>query len=128
MLLLDHRSYSEPSPCRYTEGEIHFNLMAVVSDRKMIYERQLEEVLGTTSVMCMETDAFESEVPRLRMLIDYEDMKMARYRQEMARRKHNYLPFIIVLLRILAEEKKLLSLFDKAKERAKKRGPKKLKV
>ncbi|KAL0852292.1 hypothetical protein ABMA28_000500 [Loxostege sticticalis] len=112
----------------YTEGEIHFNLLAVVSDRKMIYERQLEEVLSTSGMMGMETDEFESEVPRLRMLIDYEDVKMARYRQEMARRKHNYLPFIVVLLRILAEEKKLLPLFEKAKERASKRGPKKLKV
>lgn len=102
--------------------------MAVVSDRKMIYERQLEEVLSTSGMMGMETDEFESEVPRLRMLIDYEDVKMARYRQEMARRKHNYLPFIVVLLRILAEEKKLLPLFEKAKERASKRGPKKLKV
>ncbi|XP_028169977.1 ubiquitin carboxyl-terminal hydrolase isozyme L5-like isoform X2 [Ostrinia nubilalis] len=112
----------------YNEGEIHFNLLAVVSDRKMIYERQLEEVMTTTGLLGMETDEFDSEVPRLRMLIDYEEVKMARYRQEMARRKHNYLPFIVVLLKILAAEKKLMQVYEKAKERASKRGHKKMKV
>lgn len=44
------------SPLRYSEGEIRFNLMAIVSDRKMIYERkiaelqmQLTEVSGSTT-------------------------------------------------------------------------------
>lgn len=27
---------------KYSEGEIHFNLMALVSDRKMLYERELK--------------------------------------------------------------------------------------
>lgn len=27
---------------KYSEGEIRFNLMAIVSDRKMIYERELQ--------------------------------------------------------------------------------------
>lgn len=29
---------------RYSEGEIRFNLMAIVSDRKMIYERKIDEL------------------------------------------------------------------------------------
>ncbi|XP_026730911.1 LOW QUALITY PROTEIN: ubiquitin carboxyl-terminal hydrolase isozyme L5-like [Trichoplusia ni] len=111
----------------YTEGEIHFNLMALVSDRKMIYERQLQELLADQQMLGI-SDVIEGEIPRLRMLIEYEDMKMLRYQQEMARRRHNYLPFIIVLLRILAAEKKLIPLLDKAKERAVRRGPKKQKV
>ncbi|XP_026317683.1 ubiquitin carboxyl-terminal hydrolase isozyme L5 [Hyposmocoma kahamanoa] len=112
----------------YTEGEIHFNLMALVSDRKMIYERQLEEHLKEVQMLGMETDITENEIPKLRMFIEYEDAKMARYQLEMVRRRHNYLPFIITLLKILAEEKKLLPLFEKAKERAAKKGPKKMKV
>lgn len=114
--------------CRYTEGEIHFNLMALVSDRKMIYERQLQDLMAESQMLGMETDEMENEIPRLRMLIEYEDVKMIKYQQEMARRRHNYLPFIIMLLRILAEEKKLLPLLEKAKERANKKGPKKQKV
>ncbi|KAM3968687.1 ubiquitin carboxy-terminal hydrolase L5 isoform 1-T2 [Aphomia sociella] len=113
----------------YTEGEIHFNLMALVSDRKMIYERQLEELLAETQMLSgMETDELENEIPNLRLLIEYEGVKNARYQQEMARRRHNYLPFIVVLLKILAEEKKLMPLYEKAKERAAKKGPKKMKV
>ncbi|XP_073961115.1 LOW QUALITY PROTEIN: ubiquitin carboxyl-terminal hydrolase isozyme L5-like [Choristoneura fumiferana] len=112
----------------YTEGEIHFNLMALVSDRKMIYERQLEELLNESQVMGMQTEELENEIPRLRMLIEYEDVKMTKYQQEMARRKHNYIPFIVVLLKILAEEKKLMPLYEKAKERAAKKGNKKMKV
>ncbi|KAJ2954539.1 hypothetical protein O0L34_g2824 [Tuta absoluta] len=108
----------------YTEGEIHFNLLALVSDRKMIYERQLEERLAEVD-MGMET---RNEIPRLKMLIEYEDVKMARYEQEMARRKHNYMPFIVILLKILAEEKKLVPLMEMAKERAAKKGAKKMKV
>lgn len=115
-------------PHRYTEGEIHFNLMALVSDRKMIYERQLEEHLKQVEILGMETDITENEIPKLRMFIEYEDAKMARYQLEMVRRRHNYLPFIITLLKILGEEKKLLPLLEKAKERAAKKGPKKMKV
>lgn len=33
-----------PLVCRYSEGEIRFNLMAIVSDRKMIYERKIAEL------------------------------------------------------------------------------------
>lgn len=112
----------------YTEGEIHFNLMALVSDRKMIYERQLEELLNESQMMGMHSEEVENEIPRLRMLIEYEDVKMAKYQQEMARRKHNYIPFIVQLLKILAEEKKLTPLLEKAKERAAKKGPKKIKT
>ncbi|XP_050361261.1 ubiquitin carboxyl-terminal hydrolase isozyme L5 [Nymphalis io] len=112
----------------YNEGEIHFNLMALISDRKMLYERQIQELVRETQILGMETDDTEKEIRRLKMLIEYEDAKMLRYRQEMARRRHNYLPFIITLLKILAEEKKLLPLYEKAKERALKKGQKKVRV
>ncbi|XP_047543500.1 ubiquitin carboxyl-terminal hydrolase isozyme L5 [Vanessa atalanta] len=112
----------------YTEGEIHFNLMALISDRKMLYERQIQELMRETQILGMETDDTEKEIRRLKMLIEYEDAKMLRYHQEMARRRHNYLPFIITLLKILAEEKKLLPLYEKAKERALKKGQKKVRV
>lgn len=113
---------------RYTEGEIHFNLMALVSDRKMIYERQLQELINETQLIGIQTTHIENEIQRLRMLIQYEDVKMERYKQEMIRRRHNYLPFIIMLLKILAEEKKLMPLYEKAKERALRKGTKRMKV
>ncbi|KAL4717511.1 hypothetical protein ACJJTC_000660 [Scirpophaga incertulas] len=112
----------------YTEGEIHFNLMAIVSERRTIYMRQLQELLGSSHILGMDAEEYDTEVPRLRMLIDYEDMKMERYQQEMVRRRHNYMPFIVTLLQILAEEKLLMPLYEKAKARARKKGAKKQKV
>jgi ubiquitin carboxyl-terminal hydrolase L5 len=29
---------------RYNDGEIHFNLMAIVSDRKMTYEKKITQI------------------------------------------------------------------------------------
>ncbi|XP_013179292.1 PREDICTED: ubiquitin carboxyl-terminal hydrolase isozyme L5 [Papilio xuthus] len=112
----------------YTEGEIHFNLMAVVSDRKMIYERQIDDLLEASQLIPMDNEYVENEIRNLKMLIEDEDEKMAKYQDDMIRRRHNYLPFIITLLKILAEEKKLMRVYQKAKERASRKGTKKMKV
>ncbi|KAG6452211.1 hypothetical protein O3G_MSEX007509 [Manduca sexta] len=110
----------------YTEDEIHFNLMAVVSDRKMIYERQLQELLEDERRLNIDTG--DPEIPRLRMLIEYEEIKARKYKLEMARRRHNYFPFLISLFKVLGREKKLIPMFEKAKSRVAKKGAKKLKV
>lgn len=52
--------------------------MAIVSDRKMIYERQLDDLLSQSQDRFMETEELDNEIPRLRMLIEYEDVKHAR--------------------------------------------------
>ncbi|XP_034834551.1 ubiquitin carboxyl-terminal hydrolase isozyme L5 [Maniola hyperantus] len=112
----------------YLNDEIHFNLMALVSDRKMVYERKIHELTDDTRALGMETNEVENEIRNLQMLIELEDQKMSRYQEELARRRHNYLPFIITLLQILAENKKLMPLYEKAKERALKKEAKKLKA
>lgn len=38
--------------CRYSEGEIRFNLMAIVSDRKMIYEQKIAELQRQLAEVC----------------------------------------------------------------------------
>lgn len=100
---------------KYSEGEIHFNLMAVVSDRKMLCQRKLDALLNDD---VMETDSKQSEIAKLRMQIEDETMKRKRYRIENIRRKHNYLPLIVELLRILGEKGQLMPLYEKAKQRA----------
>ncbi|XP_025751597.1 ubiquitin carboxyl-terminal hydrolase isozyme L5 isoform X3 [Manacus vitellinus] len=72
---------------KYSEGEIRFNLMAIVSDRKMIYEQRIAELQ--------------------QQLAEIENI----------RRKHNYLPFIMELLKTLAEHQQLIPLVEKAKEK-----------
>jgi ubiquitin carboxyl-terminal hydrolase L5 len=64
---------------KYSEGEIHFNLMAIVSDRQMLCQRQLDKMLSSADDE-METDTKQNEVAKLRMQIDDEIMKRKRYR------------------------------------------------
>jgi ubiquitin carboxyl-terminal hydrolase L5 len=101
---------------RYNEGEIHFNLMAIVTDRKTLYERQKANVCDP------------AELERLQTLIEEETRKSKRYQVENIRRKHNYLPLIMELLKILAKEGKLVPLYQKAKEKALEKESKKNKV
>uniref|UniRef100_A0A3P8UR93 Ubiquitin carboxyl-terminal hydrolase n=1 Tax=Cynoglossus semilaevis TaxID=244447 RepID=A0A3P8UR93_CYNSE len=110
---------------KYSEGEIRFNLMAIVSDRKMIYERKIA-MLQTqlTEDEPMDTDqsstflsSIQSEIAKYQLLIDEENQKLKRYKIENIRRKHNYLPFIMELLKTLAEYQQLIPLVEKAKEK-----------
>lgn len=101
---------------RYNEGEIHFNLMAIVSDRKSLYEKQVQAIRKQIDESGMETDSQQAEIARLQHLIEEEELKMRRYRIENIRRKHNYLPLIVEILKILAKEGKLMPLYEKAKE------------
>jgi len=39
---------------RYSEGEIHFSLMAVVSELRRKYERELEQVLASERLFLIE--------------------------------------------------------------------------
>ncbi|XP_061400715.1 ubiquitin carboxyl-terminal hydrolase isozyme L5 [Musca vetustissima] len=103
---------------KYSEGEIHFNLMAIVSDRQKIYQQQIDKLLSGGSGEAMETDDRETEIAKLRSLIDNEVEKRKRYRIENIRRKHNYLPFIVELLKMLGERGQLMPIYEKAKQRA----------
>ncbi|XP_055315397.1 ubiquitin carboxyl-terminal hydrolase isozyme L5 [Sitodiplosis mosellana] len=103
---------------KYSEGEIHFNLMALVSDRQLIYQRKIDQILNGTSENDMDTDTKQAEVARLRSLIEDDMAKKKQYKIENIRRKHNYLPFIVELLKMLAEQGQLLPIYEKAKQRA----------
>uniref|UniRef100_A0A2R5L8K1 Ubiquitin carboxyl-terminal hydrolase n=1 Tax=Ornithodoros turicata TaxID=34597 RepID=A0A2R5L8K1_9ACAR len=98
---------------QYNEGEIHFNLMAMITDRKLVYQKQLDQLNNQLAAGAMETDEIQSEIGKLHMLIAAEDNKKARYKAENIRRKHNYLPLIMEILKILSEEKRLVPLVEK---------------
>lgn len=58
----------------------------------------------------MDTDEVAEEIYRLQMLIAQEDEKAEQFKKENVRRRHNYIPFIVELLKILAKEGKLVPL------------------
>ena len=101
------------------EGEIHFNLMAIISDKKRAYEKQLAELTISIENSSMETDIAQLEINNLRHLIEEEANKMRKYRVENLRRKHNYLPLIMEVLKVLAESGELSKLITIEKERKK---------
>lgn len=106
---------------KYSAGEIHFNLMAVISDRKTKSEKRIAELTEAG----MDSDEIATEICRLQNVIAEEEEKTRRYKIENARRRHNYTPFIVELLKILAKENKLVPLVEKALEDSEKKRQKK---
>uniref|UniRef100_A0AC35TKD8 Ubiquitin carboxyl-terminal hydrolase n=1 Tax=Rhabditophanes sp. KR3021 TaxID=114890 RepID=A0AC35TKD8_9BILA len=92
----------------YTEGDIHFSLMAVVGDKLTKFENQIE-ALEEAQV----GDENELEIQTLRRLIEEETDKREILVKESIRRSHNYLPFLVELLKVLAKENKLVPLVEK---------------
>jgi len=98
---------------KYNEGEIHFNLMAMIGDRKTKAEKRLAEI----AELGIDSEETAQEVYQMQSLIADEEEKMKRYRKENARRRHNYIPFIVELLKILAKEGKLVPLVERELEK-----------
>ncbi|VDM97195.1 unnamed protein product [Thelazia callipaeda] len=98
----------------YSAGEIHFNLMAVISERKAKFQRQLTELIESA----MDTDSKSEQISHLQALIAAEEEKEKGFKAENIRRRHNYIPFIVELLKILAKEGKLVPLIKEAQEKA----------
>ncbi|XP_067940720.1 ubiquitin carboxyl-terminal hydrolase isozyme L5-like [Watersipora subatra] len=96
---------------RYAADEIHFNLMALVSDRLVQAERKIE-LLKQAGM-----DESSEEVKDLRDSIKTEKMKREKSKVENVRRRHNYLPFIVELLKTLASQGKLVDLVSEAKDK-----------
>lgn len=65
---------------KYSEGEIHFNLMALVSDRQLIYQRKIDQILSDSTENDMDTDTKQVEIARLRGLIEDDITKKKQYK------------------------------------------------
>lgn len=109
---------------KYSADEIHFNLMALTTDRLIQYRRQHDDIIKqmeNPDGQSMETDDLQARLSHLQQLIAEEEQKRERFKIESIRRRHNYLPFIMELLKILAEEGKLVDLVEKAAEKTEER-------
>lgn len=91
---------------KYQAGEIHFNLMAVIQDKLDNYQKQLQS--------CVD----ENAATEFRMKIMEEEELRKKWHRENVRRRHNYLPFIVELLKQLASNEQLLPVYEKAKQKS----------
>ena len=57
------------------------------------------------------------EINELLMKIKEEEFKMENYKEENQRRRHNYIPFLVNLLKILAQKNELMNLVEEAKKK-----------
>lgn len=115
------RPVLEKRMMKYSKGEIHFNLMGIVSDRKMLYEREMKSLLQQQNIM--DPDELNIRVKELESLIEDEERKRITYKKENVRRKHNYLPLIVELLKGLAEQGKLVNIVNQLKDRQRAKRP-----
>ncbi|VDO57053.1 unnamed protein product [Haemonchus placei] len=97
---------------RFNDGDIMFNLMAVVGNMMEKWTKRREEILEG-KITFPSTDAMYDELAIVENKIDEEGHKLDTYRRENARRRHNYLPFIVEILRILAKEGRLVPMVEK---------------
>merc|ERR1712032_1108317 len=122
----------------YQSKELRFTLLAICKDLKNKYteERTLltskKENASSNNGMDVEidddvsdyinnfpVDQIDHRLAELDDLIKNEEQKRIKWKNENIRRRHNYFPFILNLIRILGEKKVLRSLTDKAKEKKK---------
>lgn len=93
---------------KYQAGEIHFNLMAVIQDKLSNYKKQLQQCLDNGN---------ENGATEFSMKIMEEEELRKKWHKENVRRRHNYLPFIVELLKQLASSETLVNVYEKAKQK-----------
>lgn len=99
----------EQRMAKYQAGEIHFNLMAIMQDKLLRYRKEL-------AILTEANDA--AGIADLQMRIAQEEQQRTQWKKENIRRRHNYLPFIVELLKGLAEQGQLQNVYEKAKTKA----------
>eukprot|EP00752_Nemacystus_decipiens_P018534 g16617.t1 len=121
---------------RYASGEIRFNLMAIVKNRRQV---ALEGKEGCVLRMEAIDQALSEEgnegkedlqsqrveelhaTEKFNLTIADEEAKFARWRKENVRRKQNYVPFAVALLSLLADKGTMQGQIDSAATKASER-------
>eukprot|EP01135_Chromosphaera_perkinsii_P004201 Nk52_evm20s271 gene=Nk52_evmTU20s271 len=116
---------------KYCRSEVHFNLMGLIDDQvdkwRRVIERKETELkekleeekaagLDVQAELKAEIQDLKTGITNAKELMKMEEDKMEKYRVENIRRKHNYIPFFMETLKLLAEKGELKPLIEKAKQ------------
>jgi len=130
---------------KYARSEIRFNLMALIKDRKIQYTTEIENLYkqqtylqlklqelqgipmseegdspnlpSTVDELQTKLNVVENEIKDLQHKIKLEEEKFMNWKVENIRRRHNYIPFLMNLLKLLAEKGELGKLIEKTQQK-----------
>lgn len=100
----------------YAQSEIHFNMMAIIRNRRQVAESkiaQLEQAKLTDPNQAPDLDQY---IKAQQAIIEAEKSKFYSWRRENLHRKHNYVPFVLALVKLLAQKNELAPLIAAAKK------------
>ena len=83
----------------------------------MKYEQDIAALHASASDGSLSEDQV-IELARLQSMFDAETCKLQQYRLDNIRRRHNYMPLIVNLLQVLAEQDKLTAFYQTAQRRS----------
>ncbi|EER17932.1 ubiquitin carboxyl-terminal hydrolase isozyme L5, putative [Perkinsus marinus ATCC 50983] len=89
--------------------EIRFNLMVVCGDKIKALRKQIDQL--STAM-----DESSADVVELKAQLENEQNIRAKWKAENERRRHDYTPFLLTALRLLAEKGQLMDAFKTGKE------------
>ncbi|CAG8527926.1 15233_t:CDS:2 [Funneliformis caledonium] len=120
------RPVIEERMARYTSSEIRFNLLALIKNRDEVYRTRIQEIEGrlhhaNDTNNSLELMQLRDEREDLLRQIEFERIKFKRYERENSLRKHNFIPFIYNMIRILAERGELQARIEYARKETTKR-------
>lgn len=128
---------------RYAKSEVHFALMALIENQKLVAERDLasaevtqqriQKLLAGEADDAMQTDDQEAlpsdpaelktqlaqvqaRTVELKATIEREEARFQGWKEENIRRRHNYVPFMFNLLKVLAKKDKLDGLIEEGRK------------
>jgi ubiquitin carboxyl-terminal hydrolase L5 len=102
---------------RYAQNEIKFNLLAVIGDPSESHNKEIVELNKQLEGNVDEhtRSAIQSRINELKEKLLIEAEKSKNWREENIRRRHNYVPFLVNLLKVLAQKNELMPLVQAAK-------------
>ena len=96
---------------KYASSEIKFNLMALTADKRKVVQSKLSALLSSGVV---EDD---ERIQNYNLQLVQEEEQRQHWKQENERRRHNYIPFCMELIRALAMSGTLQDCTRKASEK-----------